>query len=88
VATPSGVANTTERRYNFQVREPFAVSFSCERENAQAACLPIRPMALSFNAPVARKLAEAIRLKSASDSFKPVLRRRQQRRWRRTGQRH
>jgi hypothetical protein len=40
-------------------------SFSCERENAQAACLPIRPMALSFNAPVPRKLAEAIRLKSA-----------------------
>ena len=72
VATPSGVANTTERRYNFQVREPFAASFSCERENAQAACLPIRPMTLSFNAPVARKLAEAIRLKG-KDTLKPVL---------------
>ena len=72
VATPGGVANSTERRYNFQVREPFAASFSCERENAQAACLPIRPMALSFNAPVARKLAEAIRLKGKA-SLKPVL---------------
>ncbi len=73
VATPSGVANNTERRYNFQVREPFAAIMSCDRESAQAACLPIRPMTLSFNAPVARKLAEAIRLKGSSDSLKPVL---------------
>ena len=36
VATPSGVVNNVERRFDFQVREPFAVSFSCERENAQS----------------------------------------------------
>ena len=34
VATPSGVVNNVERRLDFEVREPFAVSFSCERENA------------------------------------------------------
>ena len=73
VATPGGVANSTERRYNFQVREPFSAIMSCERESAQAACLPIRPMTLSFNAPVARKLAEAIRLTTGRDSLKPVL---------------
>jgi uncharacterized protein YfaS (alpha-2-macroglobulin family) len=78
VSTPAaagasqGVANSVEKRFNFQVREPFAASFSCERENAQASCLPIRPMNLSFNAPVPRKLAEAIRLKSGRDTFKPV----------------
>ncbi|MDP2450056.1 alpha-2-macroglobulin [Polaromonas sp.] len=72
VSTPSGVANSVERRYNFQVREPFSASFNCERENAQSACLPIRPMRLDFNAPVPRKLAEAIRLKSAKDTLKPV----------------
>ncbi|MES2972728.1 MAG: MG2 domain-containing protein [Pseudomonadota bacterium] len=72
VATPSGVANSVEKRFNFEVREPFAASFNCERENAQAACLPIRPMTLNFNAPVPRKLAEAIRLKSAKDSYKPA----------------
>ncbi len=72
VATPSGVANTTARRFNFQVREPFAASFNCERENAQAACLPIRPMSLAFNAPVTRQLAAAIRLKSDKDSYSPV----------------
>ncbi|MDI1237725.1 MAG: MG2 domain-containing protein [Polaromonas sp.] len=71
VATPSGVANSVERRYNFQVREPFTASFSCERENAQSACLPIRSMSLNFNAPVPRKLAEAIRLQSAAGALKP-----------------
>ena len=71
VATPSGVANTVEKRFDYKVREPFSAEFSCERENAQAACLPIRPMMLSFNAPVPRKLASAIRLKSAKDTLKP-----------------
>jgi uncharacterized protein YfaS (alpha-2-macroglobulin family) len=71
IATPSGVAGTVEKRFAYTVREPFNVSFSCERENAQAACLPIRPMRLAFNAPVARKLAEGVRLKSGSDTLKP-----------------
>ncbi len=71
VATPSAVANTIERRLNFEVREPFAVTFTCERENAQAACLPLRPMVLQFNAPVARKLAAQITLKGAGKTLKP-----------------
>lgn len=72
VATPSGVPNSVERRFAFQVRQPFAATFSCERENAQAACLPIRPMTLSFNAPVARKLAAQVRLKSDKGSTEPT----------------
>ena len=66
-----GVANSVEKRFAFKVREPFAASFSCERENAQSACLPIRPLSLRFNAPVPAKLAAAIVLKSAKESFKP-----------------
>ncbi len=71
VSTPSQVLNKVEKRFNFTVREPFTASFSCERENAQAACLPLRPLTLSFNTPVPRKLAAAIRLTSSKDSFKP-----------------
>ncbi|MBT2323164.1 alpha-2-macroglobulin [Variovorax paradoxus] len=71
VATPSGVLNNVERRFNFQVREPFAVSFSCERENAQSACLPLKPMVLQFNAPVASKLAAQITLKGGGKTLKP-----------------
>ncbi|KQP17650.1 alpha-2-macroglobulin [Pseudorhodoferax sp. Leaf267] len=72
VATPSGIANNVEKRFNFKVREPFTASFSCERENANAACLPIRPLRLQFNAPVPRALAEAIRLKTGSQSVAPT----------------
>ena len=72
VRTPSGIPNSVEKRYDFTVREPFTASFSCERENAQSACLPVRAMRLNFNAPVARKLAEAIRLKSGNSEFKPA----------------
>ena len=72
VATPSGVANTIERRLEFRVREAFTVGFSCERENAQAACLPIRPMTIEFSAPVTRKVAEGLRLKSPQQTHKPV----------------
>ena len=75
VSTPSGVPNTVEKRYDFKVREPFSASFNCERESAQSACLPIRPMRLNFNAPVPRKLAAAIRLTSGKDTFKPVFER-------------
>ncbi len=70
--TANGVANTTEKRFDFKVREPFSATFNCERENAQSACLPLLSMRLNFNAPVSRKLAEAIRLTSAKDSLKPT----------------
>ena len=69
-ASGPGVANRVEKRWAFKVRQPFSVSFSCERENAQAACMPIRPLNLSFNSPVPRKLAAAVLLKSASASYK------------------
>jgi hypothetical protein len=78
VSTPAsagnaqGVANTVEKRFAYQVREPFAATFNCERENAQSACLPIRPMRLNFNAPVPAKLLAEIRLKSGKDTFKPA----------------
>ncbi len=71
VATPSGIANSVAKRFAYQVRKPFAVEFSCERENAQAACLPIRPMRVSFNAPVPAKLARAIRLRAGDRALEP-----------------
>jgi hypothetical protein len=66
-----GIANTVEKRFRFQVRESFTASFSCERENAQSGCLPIRPMQLNFNAPVPAKMLAEIRLKSDRETIKP-----------------
>ncbi|MEG2631710.1 MAG: alpha-2-macroglobulin, partial [Comamonas sp.] len=44
VATPSGVATRNAQEFAYSVREPFSAEMRCERENAQAACLPIRPI--------------------------------------------
>ena len=73
VATPSGVLNNVERRFAFTVREPFTASMSCERENAQAACMPIRPISLRFSAPVPRRLVEQMRLRSDTAEHAPVI---------------
>ncbi|MDR0224849.1 MAG: alpha-2-macroglobulin [Burkholderiaceae bacterium] len=73
VATPGGVASRQNRVFEYRVREPFTAEFSCQRENAQAACLPIRPMRLSFSAPVPRKLAEGIRLSSGAAKVAPTI---------------
>ena len=73
VASPGGMSNKVEKRFAYKVREPFSVSFSCERENAQAGCLPIRPLQLSFSAPVPARLARGIRLKGAGQTLEPRL---------------
>jgi uncharacterized protein YfaS (alpha-2-macroglobulin family) len=62
----AGVPET--QRFEFRVRERFAAEFSCERENAQSACLPLRPMSVRFNAAVPRAAALAVRLVPAAGS--------------------
>ncbi|RRD57645.1 alpha-2-macroglobulin [Comamonadaceae bacterium OH2545_COT-014] len=71
VATPSGLINRVEKRFAFTVREPFNAEMSCERENAQAACMPIRPVTLRFSAPVPRALAEGARLRLGEQEIRP-----------------
>ncbi len=60
------VLTTREQRFDFRVREAFHAEFSCERERANAPCMPIRPLRVSFSAPVARELAAQVRLKPAA----------------------
>ncbi|MFT7402732.1 MAG: hypothetical protein ACI83N_002336, partial [Hydrogenophaga sp.] len=62
IATPNGVVSRQAQTRLFDVREPFSLEFACQRENAQADCLPLRAMELRLSAPVARELALAIRL--------------------------
>ncbi len=54
------------QRFEWKVRPRFMAEFTCERENAQSACLPLRPMTLRFNTPVPRAQALAVRLQPAS----------------------
>jgi uncharacterized protein YfaS (alpha-2-macroglobulin family) len=52
VASPSGVATEQDQTLPFVTREAFKATFHCQRENPQAACVPITPMAVSFSAAV------------------------------------
>ena len=60
------IATSVEQRLRFTVRAALTADFSCERERANAPCLPIRPMSLRFSAPIARELVAKIQLKPAS----------------------
>ncbi len=75
VKSQSGLARGVEQRLAFRVRPAFIVKFSCERANRDAACLPVAPMRLEFNAPVPREKAEGLRLKPAAGgaALEPVL---------------
>lgn len=62
-----------EQTLNYQVRSEFSADFSCDRENANAACIPLGSFRLNFSAQVPLKLAQAIRLKTPSGERKPDL---------------
>lgn len=73
IATAGGVANVERMVLDYRVRPAFSASFSCERVNSRAGCLPIRPLRLAFSSPVPRQLAERIVLRSPDGNRKPVL---------------
>ncbi len=52
VAARSGVQTTEDQVLQFVARSPFTATVHCTRENAQAECVPITPVRLSFSAPV------------------------------------
>lgn len=66
IATASGIASTDEQRLAFRVRNAFTAQAQCTRANAQAGCLPMLPITVQFNAPVAQDRAAAVRLKLAN----------------------
>ena len=62
------ITTSTEQRFRYTVRPAFTAEFSCERERANAACLPMRAMRIAFSAPVPREWAAKVALKTASGS--------------------
>jgi uncharacterized protein YfaS (alpha-2-macroglobulin family) len=71
VATLSGVATDADQPLSFpyKTRADFSARFTCERVNAEAACIPVSPMNVAFTAPVPAKTAKAARL-TAKDGKK------------------
>ena len=62
VSSQSGVSNSADQILPFQTRTPFSVRFHCPRENAQADCVPVTPMRLSFSGAVDWSAANSARL--------------------------
>ena len=60
IATISGIATSQAQEINFKVRPEFEAQFRCERENAQAACIPVTPMSLTFSAPISAENVKRI----------------------------
>src|SRR4051812_8284221 len=74
VKSKTGLVRGTPQRLAFKVRSAFNVRLTCQRVNKEAACLPVTPIALSFNAPVPRDVALGVRLKSErGQTFEPVV---------------
>jgi hypothetical protein len=73
IESETGVPTSNDQALAWRVRDEFEARFSCERVNKDAQCLPILPMALGFTAPVPRKTAERIVLKSGNTVIKPSL---------------
>lgn len=74
VASGNGVATTEDQIFTYTVRDQFLVSFSCDRTNANAPCVPMLPMRLKFSSPVPAEQARKIVLKAGKKSYRPNLR--------------
>lgn len=74
ITTPSGVATSEAQTLAFKVRAAFTAKFTCERTNANAQCIPVLPMNLSFTAPIDVAAAERIQLKGEGGAlWKPKI---------------
>lgn len=69
----SGVPTAQDQVLEFTVRPAFAASFSCQRANPAAGCLPFAPMQLGFSAAIARASAQKIVLRGPQRAYKPTL---------------
>ncbi|MGH8584370.1 MAG: alpha-2-macroglobulin family protein, partial [Gammaproteobacteria bacterium] len=67
----SGLETATDQALTFKTRAAFTASFRCERVNAQADCIPIQTLRLSFSAPIAVQTAQRIRLVGAQGETYP-----------------
>lgn len=73
VASPAGVATVQDQTLAYTVRPAFRAAMRCQRINAQAGCLGVRPVELTFNAAVTPAQARRAYLEGAGRRWHPVL---------------
>src|SRR4051812_20466204 len=72
IAATTGVTTSSTQAIAFEVRPAFRASFTCDRVNADAQCIPILPLSLSFTASITKSDAQAIRLVDAAGKAYPA----------------
>ncbi|TAN40216.1 MAG: alpha-2-macroglobulin [Nitrospirae bacterium] len=73
IMTQSGMKTTEDQKLSFRARSAFRASFSCERENAKANCIPILPMRIAFTAPVSWDTARKIVIRGDNKVYRPTI---------------
>ena len=73
VSSFGGVQTTEEQILPFKTRSPFTATFNCERENANADCVPILPVRLDFSSPVPLDTANKIVMRGNGKTYKPEI---------------
>ncbi len=73
VRSKTGLSNEEDQVFSFQVREPFSASYSCERVNANAQCIPFLDINLSFSAPVSYEKIKKITMKGGGKTYFPEI---------------
>ncbi len=64
ITAVSGGSTNDEQTYSYKVRTELEAEFSCERENAEAACIPFSAMSLRFSADIPRGQIKKIKLRA------------------------
>ncbi|MBF0458308.1 MAG: alpha-2-macroglobulin [Nitrospirae bacterium] len=64
VKSKTGIASDAEQLLHFKTQKPFTATFQCLKERATSGCIPIAPMKLIFSAPIDKKTASQIIIKS------------------------
>lgn len=68
----NGKVTSKSFTYNYQVREPFNISFSCEQVNPKAACSPLGMVHIDFSSPVPKSSAQKVQLLVNGHVVQPV----------------
>ncbi len=65
IAGAGGKLAGADQRFDYTVRKPFTARFECGRVNPQAGCSPVEKAWVRFSSPIAKGLAEQIRIQTA-----------------------
>ena len=71
ISAASGVKTDEDQVLAFKTRPPFTATFSCDRENADADCIPILPLRLDFSSAVPWGIAKNIVLRGQGKTYRP-----------------